>query len=378
VKNATQRINDTLNFIRGNDIASYALKASAYSLANRFITAHYPPGNAGQQAYRTFSEGMSMSGVRNSGSEPQRQIRRALYLIWHAIQDVSPVMLPADLQNQITRVLALPPASLRDDFLWTLHKARAVDDGTGGNNRDHACSNLLAVVIPADPLAFLRANKIMIFGSNAYAPDPQDRNVVNFYMRSDAGHDRYEFGPHGGMAPPAGSHIFAAASVTAVHWTTVPGRGNVENPGPGAGATWAGITGIRLDGADTMTTTQFTGCSFCVKSGGGQVYAAHISPSVPGVANPFSNGTNMARQICGSDPNVGAGDFANHGAGVFQVYGMGHSDIPGLGTGYPVRGVNPTDLNTMCLIGFRRGGNWGVYSQHTSRAGSIMGAYQIV
>ncbi|MEX3638267.1 hypothetical protein [Paraburkholderia sp. BR14320] len=366
MKDVTVRINDTLGFIQTSAIGTFAENACAHALATSYIQNHYPPANAHQPGYVNFSNGMSMKNVHNAGNETQREMRRAIYLLWHAIGNNA-------LANRAT---TLGAGLLAAEYRRLLQKARIVEDAH--HARDHGSRNLLTTVIPAAPLQFLTDNKIMVRGSTAYAPDALDRNLVNFYFTYDAAQDRYMFVPVAGFPVPAGAYGFSAASVRAVHWTAVPGRGIVVNPGPPPGAaSFGAIDGTRLDGSDVMVTTQFTGCSFCMKDVGGVIYGAHISPSIPGHPNPHV-GPTMAQQLCGMNANVGAGDFANHaGAAPFMVYGAGHSNIPGFPNGYPVPGAGANPLQYMCMIGVRVGGIWQIFSQQVF-AGGAFAAFQVL
>ena len=166
----------------------------------------------------------------------------------------------------------------------------------------------------------------------------------------------------------AGAHNFPAASVRAVGWADVPGRGAVAVPAAAGAASFGAIHGTELGGAGvrTMMTTEFSGCSFCIKSVGGRTYAAHIMPSpiVFGVPPPV-DGPRLAQQLEGLAPTVAAGNFANAagGPGPFRIYGRGHSNHPHHPNGYP---------GQMTLLGFDAGGGtWRVYSQH--RVGDVLG-----
>jgi hypothetical protein len=360
MKNVTVRINDTLAFIQNAGIGTFAENTCAYTLAHAYIQSHYPPAQAHLAGYVNFSNAMSMQNVHNAGNAAQRDMRRAIYLLWHAIGN----------NGLANRATTLGPGLLNNEYRRLLQKARIVEDAN--HARDHGSRNLLTTVIPAAPLQFLTDNKIMIYGSTTNAPDAQDRNIVNFYFTYNPASDRYEFWPTGGHAVPAGAYGFAAASVPAIHWTAVPGRGNVATPGaPPPAVSFAAIAGTRLDGSAVMVTTQFTGCSLCLKDVGGIIYAAHISPSIPGHPHPHV-GTTLAQQLCGADPHVGAGDFANHaGVAPFRVFGAGHSNIIGLVNGYPVPGHGGNPLQYMCVLGVQVGGGWQLYSQNVFVSGAF-------
>ena len=109
-------------------------------------------------------------------------------------------------------------------------------------------------------------------------------------------------------------------------------------------------------------SVQFTGCAFCLKRSGGQLHAAHVSPSNMPLVGAVRGPTTLAQQLAGLDGAVTGGDFTGAG-GVdpFRVYGAGYSNLPGLGTGYPLK-QNPGDY--MVIVGLLSGGSWAFHSQH--------------
>jgi hypothetical protein len=163
----------------------------------------------------------------------------------------------------------------------------------------------------------LATNPIRVAGSPVQAVDhlgaPTDQNVRQFSLKYDAGQQWYEFS----AGAVANALHFDTTSVKALHWSLVPGRGLV----PGAGS-FAAIHGTELGGpgVDTMMTTQFTGCSFCIKEHGGNVYAAHISPAGQDAPAVLS-GLVLARQLDGLEGGVAGGEFANAAGGphAFEV-----------------------------------------------------------
>jgi hypothetical protein len=134
--------------------------------------------------------------------------------------------------------------------------------------------------------------------------------------------DRYLIDP----GPQAGFFQFAADNVYALPWNRVPARTNNL-----ANGRFDQIHGTEL-ASQFMVTTQFTGCSFCMKDAG-HTYCAHISPSGVGVAG--MTGNTLARQLAGLVPTVTPGDFANApGPNPFHVFGAGHGN-QGFPNGYP-------------------------------------------
>jgi hypothetical protein len=185
------------------------------------------------------------------------------------------------------------------------------------------------------------------------------RNILSFQFGYDVLSDRYIFKP--ATIPESGYYVFSAVSIPAVNWWDVPGRGRNLNAG-----SFAQIHGTELSGSNIMLTTQFTGCSFCMKDHGGHVYAAHISPASVLTADAAckTDGATLAGQICGDIPTVTAGDFGNAAGGVnpFRVYGRdkGNQNFPG---GYP---FTSSHLDYCCIIGFETNGNWQLHCQHSA------------
>ena len=360
------RIDETLTFIQNLALApeiSPGGVQQAYQFASGFITRRHAAVWGRNPAMHTFSQEMSL-GNPYLGPETQidRKQRRAIYLLLSAIRDAT---------NPVAGS-PLPPGprtyvNLQRTLLDTVWKARLM---WGQANASTAPHTDLMAWLRTNALLFLGTNVIHIAGSTHQAVDhlgaPTDQNVRQFCMKYNAVDQRYEFGP-GALA---NSLHFDTASVKAVHWSLVPARGVTPLAG-----TFAQIHGTELGGlnVDTMMTTQFTGCSFCIKQHGGNVYAAHISPAGPGFAGALVlNGQTLARQLDGLEAGVVGGDFANApgGPGPFVVYGRGHSNIAAHPAGYPLNG-------RMYLFGLLHGGVWSVYSQTQTDARAITGAVQI-
>ena len=357
------RIDETLTFIQNLNLApeiSAAGVVQAHQFASDFITRRHAAVWGRNPAMHTFSQHMSL-GNPYVGAETQidRKQRRAIYLLLSAIRDTVPGSpLPPDPRTYV---------NLQRTLLDTVWKARLMWGQANGSTAPHA--DLMAW-LRTNALLFLATNAIHIAGSPNQAVDalgaPTDRNVRPFCLKYEASQHRYEFG----AGALANTLHFDTASVRALHWSLVPGRA----PTPAAGS-FAQIHGTELGGpnVDTMMTTQFTGCSFCIKQHGGNVYAAHISPAGPGIAPALVlNGLTLARQLAGVEVGVVGGDFANAagGPGQFEVYGRGHSTIAAHPAGYPLNG-------RMYLFGLLHGGVWSVYSQTQTDARAITGAVQI-
>jgi hypothetical protein len=197
-----------------------------------------------------------------------------------------------------------------------------------------------------------------------------DINLRNFYFSYNPSRDRYEF------QTTAPGHQIQANSVVAVHWANVPGRVTAfTNRAAELNAgTFTGIQGIQLDGVNVMVTTQFSGCSFCMKEEAGTMYCGHISPKVSPGDSGGMDGTLLARQLCGVEPYVVGGDFANTGGlGVFHVYGInyGNGAFPG---GYDFGASPPGGGQTyMSIVGFPGGTSYRIFSQITTNSQVTIG-----
>lgn len=306
-----------------------------------------------------ISDPMSMNDLVNRGTEDERKIRRSVMLI-------ETVALTAAAGAPAAKTQAVPALTIR--FNGLVEAVRLLAD------QDRGTANLLQAKfrqLQANPLGFLQNNLLLVFGSNT-------DGVMNqyFVFEYSQGVPKFKFVT---ARPGTATHCYTASvvNVPAILWSHVPGRTNNANAG-----SFAGIVGTRLNLANTMVTTQFSGCSFCFKEHGGSVYAAHIWPddaNVPHSAMPAAGGhgggTRLARQLAGlAAPGVTGGGFAAPApaGGVFQVYGPGYSNVAGRAGGYPVRVGN----DWMTLIGVNMGGHWRLFSQHVVN-GAIHAAVQV-
>jgi hypothetical protein len=340
-KQAQRRIDETITFIV-NDIPGAERTAVRNYLNNR--VQNYTNG-----VVAGFSAMMSMTNVPNAGNERQRNLRRAIILIDTVVLNPDPAALPGTgigvglLENRY-KGLILPLRLMADQNCGTM--------GLVNRQFDRLYAN---------PIQWLTNNRIHIFGSNVNGVVPM--HFFYFYYR---GRGYYKIDPTPQPNSP-NCYRFNSVNVPAILWSNVPGRTANYNAG-----SFAQIVPTPLQNADVMTTTQFTGCSFCFKNNGG-VNAAHIWPSdvdIPNSGLPVGPGgtsgaQRMAEQLCGTEaPGVTAGDFAAPAlaGGNFMVYGAGHSNIVGQNAGYP---LVPPNQGYMSVIGLRRG-NWTVFSQHVN------------
>jgi hypothetical protein len=373
-KFAKTRISETLEFIDG--YAASGLDGTCRGHICNLIKTRFPrTTNAQKTAYDNLSASMSVKGAiavkASRGNVPEREMRRAIVLIWSAL---------AATQNEPDRVtprinagMTLATGALPAALTEAMRKASVVAHAYGAAD---FFNNVFAVNIGN----FISTNRIFVHGSTQGANRYQAgyagsyQNVLTFLFYYCAQFDRFEFAT---SVPPmhGASHSLQVCSVPALHWSDVPGRGATPVP-LAAGPTFAGTMGTELNGSDWMVTTQFTGCSFCYKVAGGTSYAAHLSPA--GIAGkPVLSGNDLADQLMGNQANVVGGNFGNAaGPGQFHIFGNGNGNA-GVLNGhayYPAKGVAGPGgtMKYMTIVGRRNGGNWELYTQSMSTLDTIM------
>jgi hypothetical protein len=347
-----QRIQATLDFLLATNLVTQGARTAARALADAFLAANYP-GGAGTPAYDAFSRELSLGGHLFDDPDQRRQMARALFLLWRAIQWFDgQFVLPKANVGQIT--LATADRKLANYIV----KAHCVqNERTGGSGgATHALTALTG-----DPLTFLRDNKVIVLGSGAFAgPDVANVQACNF--RYNAGLDRYEFTVNN----PVGGAALLVDSVKAFHWTDPrylapvhPALHDITT------ADFGNMLGIPLSGVHIMVTTQFTGCSFCMAEHANVVYCAHVSPA--GVPNkqPDTNGPTLARRI------LATGAMANAPGAPLAVYGRTAGTAPHPG-GYNL-GVGGGIATYMTVLGFPQGNTYRIFAQ-TTENGRIQGA----
>ena len=319
-KNRATRFAETVTFIKG--YAASGLPAPIRNDIGTYVAAQFPRLTpVQQQAYDALSDEMSVKlnvAVKaNRGTEAQREERRALVLLWRAMGATQAN--PPAVDGRVAEAMSLAPGGIGAVLVETMIKAAVVASGAGA-------SHVFNMEFSANPLTFITTRRIFIGGTTAGADKLQDpaaasyENVLDFRFQYNAEKDYFQFGRQA-VAQYGASHTIPSVSVPALHWSDVPGRGLTPTPAapvaPAAGVvpppppSFAGMLGIRFTGgAAWMFTTQFTGCSFCYKIGGGAFYGSHVSPAgIPG--KPILGGQGLANQIMGNVANVGAGAFAN-------------------------------------------------------------------
>ena len=320
-----------------------------YLSTNNVVAARYSqPARAMAELYLSSRRAPSRGAVTNPPANDQERQRRAVFLLWEAMEWANPLAF-----SPFPNLNAVPVMNVAELFEFTIYKALMVYDAK--NNSTFAAKHVLETVFAGDPIRFLTHNHVMIMGSAQRVNGTGDQNVIPFYFSFDVA-DKFLID----LTPGPGKYQFNAASIIATHWTAVPGRGNDANAG-----SFAGIQAIEVAGAQIVVTTQFTGCSLCFRHSGANLYAAHINPggtSVPPAIDPLNGGNVVARQLCGLVNNVAGADFANaHGA--VSVYGRQQSNLNAFPNGY-----GGPNLAWFTMIGFNQGG-WHLYTQDNNIGG---------
>ena len=331
-----------------------------------FINGLYPRLTAQErQAYHQLSSDLSVKdnigpGVPK-GNPAQREMRRAIFLLWTAIgkqQGLGLVVAP-----RAGRAMTLQAAQLNAEFSNVMLKAATVAPGLGGQS--------VFDMLNLHPVRFLTEHKIMVLGTPtggdrfSTAPNGNYQNVLNFQFQYDCGADRFLLGavinPQFGAA-----YGFQTVSVPAVHWSQVPGAG-------AAPCNFNGLLGCELTGANFMLTTQFTGCAFCWTDHGGVVRATHTSPAGGGPGTYPGGGIALATRM------TTHGFMANAGNTAVTVFGGGAGNAP-VAAGNPFYpNAQVVAISWVSIIGVNKGGaGWRFYTQVVNGASNIAEARRIM
>ena len=383
-KSKRARFNETIDFIQNRAAAglTQGIRNDIAALISLRINRLSP---AAIQAYDTANEAMSVKrhialGVA-TGTNPERETRRAISLLWSTLAATQ--AFPPAVQARIDRAMMLAPGNLQAEFDDVMLKAAVVASGAGA-------SHVFNMQFSANPLTFIQTHRLFINGSTAgkatftNSASTHFRNLIQFDFFYNAEHDRFEFAC--GVSPNHGaSHQVMVASVPALHWSEVPGRGIAPLPTALAPAGFHGVMGTEVAGAQWMLTTQFTGCSFCYSTGGGFLYAAHISPAgIMGL--PVMTGAELANQLMGNVAHVARGRFANFPGGAAAIQnvfgnGVGNAAVNPAGIPfYPPKtpGAVAGQMKWMSIFGRRHVGNWQLYTQSIDGVDAILEARRIM
>lgn len=358
-KLSTTRIEETLAYLQNLGPALYYNVADrneaflfAQAYANTFRRSVF------NSQFRQFSNNLSFGLSRTPEVNDSRKIARTLHLLWSAF-----AAQPGGFRS-IDSVAGIPadPSALDGGmaprFLRaTLRKARILRQRAVGNTA--ALQDMLANVLPGNPLQVLGESLFIVYGSGAGPPIPAiPTNVRNFHFSYDKTHDRYKFD----LIPSAGSIPVQAESVVATFWTralTLVQRTQIEMGLNDINhAVFNRIPRVRLSGANMMVTTQFTGCSFCMMPHGGHVYCAHLTPMTGRAEDhPNTDGATLSQQV------VATGAFEGIGGGAhFRVFGRMHGTPPNA-AGYNLGAGGGGGVTWMTILGFPHAGAYNIYSQ---------------
>jgi hypothetical protein len=281
-----------------------------------------------------LSDQMSMTNVAHAGNKAERDKRRAL-IVLEALRDVA-----VPIAKQTAATMASGALDARINLLvGKLRLEVSATHGDGSVLRDVFLNDLKAT-----PLHFLQNNRVLSGAIGA---------GTECYFFYEYKKDQFKIDPTR-PGPMVNAYKFTTVSIPAVPWNNVPGRGANKTAG-----SFAAIDGTLLTGADVGISTMFSGCCFCFKVSGGQLYAAHIMPD--DLAGNALSGATLAQQIGGAGAPVVAGNFTGTGGGGLRVYGAGWSNLPAPNNnGYPVRVVIDQFMN---IFASRIGGNWQIFSQ---------------
>lgn len=360
-KDSTVRITDTLNFIQNSNVLTAGERNSAHALAQNFINNRYPAGNAGQQAYETFSGNMSLGWHLRGDPNSIRNMKRAAYLLFRAIEDTVGNNAAPGTYGNYQNAAQISDGRAPGVFTGMVRRAALIQDAANGNNN---AANRAQQDLLLNPLQFLRDYMVIVLGSPNRDLTQGDRNVLAFNFGFDSSNNRLVFR----VPAMPGAVILNVDSVTAMNWTSVPGSYVNGNP---AGGNFSQIPAIEL-ASNFMVTTQFTGCAFCMKHTNGNMYCAHVAPRRDDGTQahaPLLSGTQVAQRIF-SNGGV-AGNFSNAaGGGPLSIYGSAFSSSapPGAGNG----GGYPNNLggghSYMTIVGVLRAPNYEICAQVTQNS----------
>ncbi|MFN3568785.1 MAG: hypothetical protein ACK4VX_00840 [Polaromonas sp.] len=345
-KTSVQRINDTLLYLQNTNLVTGPERAAADQLVQAFLAAAYPLG-AQSAGYAALSTALSLG--KHVFQDPRREMARTLFLLWKAIEHFDGTFtLPR------TQIGQIGFATVREQLASYIRKACCVLDQVNGG---HAGADWAVAALQANPLTFLRFNKVVVFGAGAHNPNAA-QNVQPCDVYYEALQDRYVFRVGSAPYPPYATSI-QVESVTAFHWTDTRYVPALVPPALHDITTthFTNLTGFQLSGANIMVTTQFTGCAFCMAEHGGSMYCAHVSPAgVPG-KTPNTTGNILAARI------MATGQMQNAGGMAPRVFGRNIGSAPN-GGGYNIGGGGgPTTY--MTVLGFPGGTSYEIYSQTT-------------
>lgn len=351
------RLDDTFDYIVTRVPAQE--QACVMAFLRNWVGRNYT-GNLGQ-----LSGGMSTRGHAAVGDKNARAGRRALVIMRGDL-----LALTCPLRMSAAQIMAMPAAQVAPAVMALMPAFRVFAQ------QEERVNTLLQVKLnefKASPQAFLRNNLIVTQSSGSATGVGQAENHRFIYNYAEQQFMLLPTALNKPQTVTGDGLIVKAVNVPEVYWFNVPGRGNVAAPAPGNG-TFAQIRATTLAGAGLMVTSAFTGCSFCFKTAGGNVYAAHISPDGTAANAGPSIGAQpeLARQL------IATGNFAAPAAaqaGALSVYGRGLSNVAAHPAGYAVNALAgvPLTAASMYVFGVVKGGGWRLYFQQNNMGAKTVG-----
>ena len=345
---ATTRINQTVDYIVAQ--CPQGERAMIRTYLENWIAANF----VNRAMRKHFSSKLSTHGHAGRGNAQTRAARRALLILRNYLMNpacrlyLTPDAAMSMPSGQVAQALAamIPPFrtfALQERNNTTRLQAALTELTT--QPETFLQNNMVVCQSWGDPPGGMLAHRFLF--------DYQNQNFMMLPPRMG----------QGGNIRGTGITV-NAVNVPEIYWADVPGRGTNA-----AAGSFAGIVATPLVGANLMVTSAFSGCSFCFKSNGGLVFAAHVSPASP-VKPSIGPAPTLATQLAGQG---GTGDFASPQAataGALQVFGRGFSNITGQAAGYTVQAVPGTPLTaaSMYVFGILIGGGWRIYSQENHNA----------
>lgn len=356
-KKDTTRVEDTLSFIQTKAGEFSSMVGGVLNDIVNMVNTQFPRLTPSDRtAYSQLSTG---------------ELRRAIVLLWTVIGKKQDQTFSVSAKVDKAKTMHV---DLQLEFNKVLLKAAATASYLGARYAFEELSQR--------PLRFIKAHPIMISGSTTGVDkftksNGDDQNILPFFFYYDAGHDYFKIQPP--PPPSVPSHRFEAVSVPAVHWSDVPGVDAKKKPP----YNFSGIRGCKLEGANFMVTTQFSGCVFNWTKHEVVIHASHVAPGIPGVPNNYPDGgTQLAQRLIENGDHANAGD--RDARPRFNVFGSGAGNAPLLASNpeanpyYTPKSEEHADITTYIFGTKRAGVGWQLYVQSRLKDGTVMDARRIL
>jgi len=319
-KDASLRFQDTLTFIRNSaELTNLVRQEICVSIMSEFP--RLPEQDNAK--YNTLSEGMSISGNLGrgvkSGNANERELRRAIFLLWSAMGSARQMPLCAPYKTNADAAMTLAPPMLAAAYREAMRVA--------GLTLSHSGLERFLIALRDDTVNVLKTYKLLVGGNKGgakfsnpinappppppppNAPPPDWTNEAEYFIHYDPGLDRVKIDISNHDYRFASLRI-TACSVPAIYWQTVPQAG--AHP-----CDFSHLLGTELRGHDWMFQTQFTGCSFVWTMVNGVYRVMHVSPAGPTVPAYTGGGKALATRL------KTQGRMENAGNAVLNVFGNG-------------------------------------------------------